>query len=142
MDVCIELIKKAFLACQNVVAKFCLCVLVILILKPCVCICDSILNPGPECADHQPNQRISSAGGSCRAATLRSAPRHSGGKDTQLCHITAQMELIRYIYIKKDFKKCIFIHLHFLSFSVLLQYYNGCKRNVSRSTHFFNLNIL
>lgn len=42
--------------------------------------------------------------------------------------------------IKKKSKKCIFIHLHFLSFSVLLKYYNGFKRNLSLSTHFFHLN--
>lgn len=47
-----------------------------------MCTLHSILNPGPECADHQPRQRVPSAGCGCRAATLRSAPGHSSGKDT------------------------------------------------------------
>lgn len=123
MDVCLELITKAFLACQSVVVKKHFCLLVILILNLCVSTYDSVLNPGPECADHQPYQRISSAGGGCRAAPLRSAPGHSGGKVTQLCHNTAQIELSWY---KNKNPRFFFHTLTFLSFLVLLQYYNGC----------------
>lgn len=41
----------------------------------------SLLHPGPERADPQPHQWISSAGGGRRAAALRSAPGNGGGKD-------------------------------------------------------------
>lgn len=89
----LELIKKAFLACRKLVTKpVCVyywlslkaltpvCVLLHMCLS--VCILHSLLDPGPECADYQSLQWISSAGCGCGAATHRTAPGHCGGKDT------------------------------------------------------------
>lgn len=88
----LELIKKAFLAFCNLVTKP-VCVWSTGTNRKTesyayvgVClharVLRSLLDPGPECADYQPLQWVSSAGGGCGAATRGPAPGHCGGKDT------------------------------------------------------------
>lgn len=96
----------------------------------------SILNPGPECTDHQPRQRVSSAGGGCRAAALRSAPGHSSGKDTHnyITNSVNTWELLKEIWL--DIKIPTKINLYRRLFSAYLCYYNAWKTNVTMLTYF------
>ena len=119
----LELIKKAFLACRKLGTKpvcvyyglwfkdSCVC------LHMCVsaCILHSLFNPGPECADYQSLQWISSAGGGCGAAAHCPAPGHCGGKDT-LAHTCTKL------WRSKDYTWQ-------LTFYLMLQFHNNDNEN-------------